>query len=71
MIIIYIKLYICICQKVSVSMKMLPTLEIIHYGNNNIQGYTVYEISLEMKYSNGNIYKFMEIETPGDTCHTN
>ena len=30
--------------------------EIIHYSNQNIQGYTVYEISLELKYPNSNIY---------------
>ena len=48
---------ICICQKVECEYEnVCPHYEIIHYGNNNIQGYTVYEISLEMKYSNGNIY---------------
>ena len=48
---------ICICQKVECEYEnVCPHSEIIHYGDNNIHGYTVYEISLEMKYTNGNIY---------------
>ena len=48
---------ICLCQKVDCEYEnVCPHSEMIHYGDNNIQGYSVYEISLEMKHPNGNIY---------------
>ncbi len=48
---------ICICQKVECNYEYVcPHSEIIHYNNQNIEGYTVYELSLEMKNPNSNIY---------------
>ncbi len=48
---------ICICQKVECEYEYVcPHSEIIHYGDDNIQGFTVYELSLELKNSNSNIY---------------
>jgi hypothetical protein len=48
---------ICICQKVVCNYKYVcPHSEIIHYGDNSIEGYTVYELSLELKNINSNIY---------------
>lgn len=48
---------ICICQKVQCDYEYVcPHSEIIHYGDNNINGYTVYEVSLELKNPNSNIY---------------
>ena len=48
---------ICICQKVECDYEnVCPHSEIIHYNDNNIQGFTVYEISLELKNINSNIY---------------
>lgn len=48
---------ICICQKVECDYEnVCPHSEIIHYTDNNIEGYTVYEISLELKNLNSNIY---------------
>ena len=47
----------CICQKPSCDYEYIcPNTEIIHYENENIQGYTVYEVSLEIKNSNSNIF---------------
>ena len=48
---------ICLCQKVECEYEnVCPYSEMIHYGNNNIQGYSVYEVSLELKNINSNIY---------------
>ena len=48
---------ICICQKVECNYEYVcPHSEMIHYGDNNINGYTVYEVSLELKNLNSNIY---------------
>ena len=48
---------ICLCQKVECEYEnVCPYSEMIHYENNNIQGYSVYEVSLELKNINSNIY---------------
>ena len=48
---------ICVCQKVECEYEYVcPHSEILHYGDDNIQGYTVYEISLELKNLHSNIY---------------
>ena len=48
---------ICLCQKVECDYEYVcPHSEILHYGDNDIQGYTVYEISLEIKRQNSNVY---------------
>ena len=48
---------ICICQKVECEYKNLcPHSEILHYGDNNIKGFTVYELSVELKNLHSNIY---------------
>jgi len=48
---------ICVCQKVECEYEYVcPHSEILHYGDDNMYGYTVYEISLEIKNLNSNIY---------------
>ena len=48
---------ICVCQKVECEYEYVcPHSEILHYGDDNIQGYTVYEVSLELKNLHSNIY---------------
>lgn len=48
---------ICICEKPECEYEYLcPHIEKITYENNNINGYTTYEVSLELKNINSNIY---------------
>ena len=48
---------ICICQKPICEYEYVcPNTEIIHYENENLNGYTVYEVSLEVKTPNSNIF---------------
>lgn len=48
---------ICICEKPECEYDYLcPHIDKITYKNNNIVGYTTYEVSLELKNLNSNIY---------------
>ena len=48
---------ICVCQKPTCNYEhVCPYNRIIEYKNNNLRGYTTYEVSLEVKDLNSNIF---------------
>jgi len=48
---------ICLCEKTDCDYEYAcPHIEKIEFKNNNIEGYTTYEVSLELKDLNSNIY---------------
>ena len=48
---------VCICQKPTCNYEhVCPYTRVIEYKNNNLRGYTTYEVSLEVKDLNSNIY---------------
>ena len=48
---------LCVCQKPTCNYEhVCPYTRIIEYKDNNLHGYTTYEVSLEVKDLNSNIY---------------
>ena len=48
---------VCVCQKPTCNYEhVCPYNRIIEYKNNNLRGYTTYEVSLEVKDLNSNIF---------------
>ena len=48
---------ICLCEKADCDYEYAcPHIEKLDFKNNNIEGYTTYEVSLELKDLNSNIY---------------
>ena len=48
---------ICLCEKTDCDYEYAcPHIEKLDFKNNNIEGYTTYEVSLELKNLNSNIY---------------
>ena len=56
MIIIYIKYIIYVYENLNEYDYLCPHIDKITYKNNNIVGYTTYEVSFELKNLNSNIY---------------
>ena len=48
---------LCVCQKTTcIYDHVCPGVKVINYKDHNLQGYTTYEVSLELKNLNSNIY---------------